>query len=158
MVVWTQPQFKKNYLILSKTSPLQMIDSLLIAVQVFSRSKLISLSLDEILLPRYVNWFTYFRGIPFRAKIAPFLFKTRELRFIRIPIEVNASRCLLYVIQSRICSGSCIYEKCKIICVVWVCHSFSWISSTFCIFQHEKFYFIRFIGVRSTKSEQSINK
>ena len=45
-----------------------MINYQLIAVHAFSMCMLTSLSVDEILLPRYVNWFTNFRGLPCESK------------------------------------------------------------------------------------------
>ena len=41
------------------------------AVHTFSLHILTSLSVDEILLPRYVNCSTNFRGLPLKMKIAP---------------------------------------------------------------------------------------
>ena len=37
---------------------------------------LMSLSVDKILLLRYLNWFTDFRGLELRVKIAPFFLNT----------------------------------------------------------------------------------
>ena len=38
-----------------------------------SRIVLISLSVDEILLPRYVNWSTNVRGLPLNTGVVPFV-------------------------------------------------------------------------------------
>ena len=46
-----------------------------IAFKSVARRMLISFSVDEMLLPRYVNWSTYFRGLPRRAVIALFCLK-----------------------------------------------------------------------------------
>ena len=62
---------KKFCFILLASSDLHMIKSLLIAVHVFARHILISLSVDEMLLPRYVNLTTDFREPPFREEMAP---------------------------------------------------------------------------------------
>ena len=48
-----------------------MIDNLSIAVNAFDRCILTSLSVDEILLPRYGNLFTNFRGQPLKVEVAP---------------------------------------------------------------------------------------
>ena len=46
-----------------------------IAVPIFAWRVLISFSVNEILLPRYVYWFTNFKGLPLRAEMAPFYLK-----------------------------------------------------------------------------------
>ncbi len=52
-----------------------MINNLLIAVHVFALRTLRSLSVDEMLLPSYVNSPTYFSGQPNRVEWAPHLLK-----------------------------------------------------------------------------------
>ena len=42
-----------------------MIDNLSIVTHTLSKHMLISISVDQILLPRYMNWSTNFRGLPF---------------------------------------------------------------------------------------------
>ena len=51
-----------------------MIDNLSIAVHSSSRHMLTSLSVDKILLPRYVNISTNFRGLPFKVEMYSVLF------------------------------------------------------------------------------------
>ena len=51
-------------------SDFYMVVNRLIAIHALPICKLISLSVDEILLPRYVNWSANFRGLPFNKKIA----------------------------------------------------------------------------------------
>ena len=53
---------KNNHFILSERSDFHRIDNLLISDHAFSIHMLILLSIDEILLPRYVKWSTKFRG------------------------------------------------------------------------------------------------
>ena len=48
-----------------------MIDNPSIAVHALARRALSSLSVDEILLPKYVNLSTNLRGPPFRVEMAP---------------------------------------------------------------------------------------
>ena len=48
-----------------------MIDNQSIAVHVSTMHMLISLSVDVIMLPRYVNKSTNFRGWPFNVKMVP---------------------------------------------------------------------------------------
>ena len=52
--------WKKSRFILSERSDFYMIDNLSITVHAFTRRMFISLSVDEILLPRYLNWSTNF--------------------------------------------------------------------------------------------------
>ena len=71
-----------------------MIDNLSIGVHAFALHMLTSFSVDEILLPRYVNWSINFKGLPLNGG-GFFLFKTHELCFICVYVAVNAIYCLL---------------------------------------------------------------
>ena len=51
-----------------------MIDNLSIAIHALLMRMLTSLSVDEILLLRYVNWSSYFRGLPFYGEMVLSLF------------------------------------------------------------------------------------
>ena len=68
-----------------------MIDNLSIVVHAFTEHMLTSLSIEEILLPRYVNLSTNLRELPFRVEIAPSHLK-HMYYFICIHVEAN---CLL---------------------------------------------------------------
>ena len=59
----------------TEESDFHMMDDQSIAVHAFTRSMLTSLSVDEILLPRYVNWSTYLRGSLLKVEMAPFCLK-----------------------------------------------------------------------------------
>ena len=48
-----------------------MFDNLSIAVRAFHLRILTSLSVDEILLPRYTKWSSYFRGLSFNVEMSP---------------------------------------------------------------------------------------
>ena len=48
-----------------------MIDNMLIAAHAFSMRMMKLLLVDEILLSKYRNWFTGFRGLPFNVYINP---------------------------------------------------------------------------------------
>ena len=62
----------KNYLFsLSVRSDFHMPDNLFIAYHVFPIRVLTSLSVDEILLSRYVNCSTGFRGLPSSVEMSP---------------------------------------------------------------------------------------
>ena len=67
----TTAAWKKLHFILSVRSYFHMIDSLLIAVQDFVSHMLISFSVDETLLPRYVNLSTHLRGVPSSVEMSP---------------------------------------------------------------------------------------
>ena len=52
-----------------------MINSLSTALHAVHRRMLTSLSVDMILLPRYVNYSSYFRGLPLKLVMARSCFK-----------------------------------------------------------------------------------
>ena len=64
--------WKKLHFILSDNSDFPMIDNLSIAVHTFTSHILMSFSVDEMLLPRYVNLSTNFREPLFNMEISPF--------------------------------------------------------------------------------------
>ena len=63
-----KPVFIFLFFILLYRADFHKIDYLSIAVHIFTRQMLISLSVDEILLPRYLNLSTNFRGLPLRVE------------------------------------------------------------------------------------------
>ena len=78
----------KNYsFILSDRSDFHVVDNLSIVFHALPMHLLTSLSVVEILLPRYMNWSSNFQGLPFRT--SPFWFN-----------HMN-SRCLLQAMQQR---------------------------------------------------------
>ena len=61
-------------------SDFPMIDNLSIAVHAFPMHILISLLIDEILRPRYVNWSINFRGLPRKVEMVPIsVFRLRPM-------------------------------------------------------------------------------
>ena len=52
-----------------------MVDNLSVAFHVLPLSMLISLAIDEILLPRYVNWSTNFKSLSLEQGMVPFFSK-----------------------------------------------------------------------------------
>ena len=62
----TATTWKKSCFILSERSDIQMTDNLLIVIHIFANHISISLSVDEILLPRYADLSTNFRDLPLR--------------------------------------------------------------------------------------------
>ena len=67
----TGTAWKKSHFILSNWSNFHITDNLSIVFHAFTSHMLTSLSVDEILLPRYENWSTNFRGLPLRVEMAP---------------------------------------------------------------------------------------
>ena len=65
-----------------------MIDNLSIVVCAFPMHILTSLSVDEILVSKYVNQCTNFRGLPLKVEMAPSYFKF-------IHVKANAFCCFL---------------------------------------------------------------
>ena len=62
---------KNSNFISSEESDSCMVVNQSIALHVFPTRMLTSLSVDEIWLPRYMNWFTNFRGLPVNEEIMP---------------------------------------------------------------------------------------
>ena len=83
----TATALKKFGFILSVRSDFHLIDNLSITFYTFTKCMLTSLSVDEVLLPRYVDLSMSVDG--------SFMFKTYILCFICMHIEANASNCLL---------------------------------------------------------------
>ena len=62
----------KNFCFIQSEKPdFNIVYSLSIVVYALPMHMLTSLSVDEILLARYVNWSTYFRGLPLDEEMAP---------------------------------------------------------------------------------------
>ena len=81
--------------ILSEGSDFYMVINLSKAVHAFPMHMLILLSVDEILLLRYINWFTNFRGLLFNEKIAP-----SWLKYIDYFLSSCRDQCLLIIWQT----------------------------------------------------------
>ena len=71
----TTAAWRKLSFILSDRSDFHVINNLSIAVDTFASRILMSLSVDETLLPRNVNLSTNFREPPFSEEISPFPLK-----------------------------------------------------------------------------------
>ena len=63
--------WKKLRFILSVRSDLYITDSLSIAVHAYASNVLMSVSIDEILLPRWLNLSTSFREVPLSVEMSP---------------------------------------------------------------------------------------
>ena len=69
-----------------------MTDSLSVAVHDFTSHVLMSFSVDETLLPWYVNLSTNFREPPFSVEMLP-LIKALVLYFVCVDMEAYATSC-----------------------------------------------------------------
>ena len=69
---------KKYHFISSERSDTHMIDNLLIRVHAFILRMLTPLSVEEILLPKCVNYSSNFRGFLFKVESAVFVLNTRN--------------------------------------------------------------------------------
>ena len=87
-------------IIACKNSPLILSDNLPIAFHTFIRRMLISLSVDKILLPRYQNWSTNFRGLPLRVKLCLYC-----LKHIHSVLFAFMLRPMPLAAYSRLCPG-----------------------------------------------------
>ena len=67
----TATAWKNSRFILSEKSDFHIVDNLSIAIHCLPMCMLTSLSVDEILLTRYINWLTDFGGLPFNEEIEP---------------------------------------------------------------------------------------
>ena len=89
----------KNPFIILDRSDFHMIDILSIAIHTFSKCILTSLSVDEILLPRYVNLFTNFIGLTCIVKMAP-----SHLKLLKTVLFAFTWRPMPFTACCRLCS------------------------------------------------------
>ena len=120
--IGTTTAWKNSCFISSKKSDFYIVNKLSIAAHTFSMFILTLLSVHKILLPKYMNASTNFRGLSFNVKMAPFWLK-HEFYFMWVHIETNFTFCLLQAIQQRNGLSSCICEKHKIIHIVLYSHN-----------------------------------
>ena len=87
----TPTAWKNSRFILSDWSDFQIVHNQLIAAYVFPMCMLVSLSVDEIWLPKYMNWPTNFRGLSFKEMATSWL-KTHQTscrdRYLFLPAPV----------------------------------------------------------------------
>ena len=76
-----------------------MFNNLLIGMNVFARCKFMSLSIDEMLLLRYINLSTNFREMSFSEDL---------LSFVCIEIDINTCCCLLQTMLEQFLLRRCI--------------------------------------------------
>ena len=81
--------WKNSYFISSAKLDFLIISALAINDYGFPMCTLTLISVDEILLPKYVEWSTNFRGLPYYPYMTLFGFKILELCFIWDHAEVT---------------------------------------------------------------------
>ena len=116
----TPTAWKKARLILSE---IILVDNMSIAVLAFPMEKLTSLSVDKILLPRYVKWSKHFRGLSFNVEMVPSFLKNTWTQFYLSSCMVSVSFSLFQAMQQGFCLSRSIFEKRSIICVVCIRNS-----------------------------------
>ena len=82
---------KNSHFILSARSDFHMINNLSIAIHAFPMYILTLLSVDEILLPRYVNWSINFKDLQSSVEMASFCLKHSTLFYL----SSRTGQCLL---------------------------------------------------------------
>ena len=92
----TATSWKNSSFILSERLDFHMLDNLSIAAHDFPMRILTSLSVDEILLSRYRNWFTNFRDLPINEELAPSWLQTCTLFYLRSRRGQYTSMCPIY--------------------------------------------------------------
>ena len=125
---------KKSCFIALERSNFHMIDNLSIAVHTFAVHMLTLLSVDEILLPKYVNRPTNFRSLSLKLVMAPSYLKHVIFVLFALMLAAITFFCLLQAMQQEFNLGRWIFEKRLIINVVCVYLSFSRISSALVFF------------------------
>ena len=123
---------KKLCFILSNRFDFHMIENLLMAVDAFASCILMSVAVDETLLPRQVNLSIDFRKPPFRVEIIFDL--TTCTSFVCFHMETNATCCLLLNMLQGFGLGRCICKNRYIICVVCIWNSLCEVSPASCRF------------------------
>ena len=83
--------WKKYHVILLEWFDFVMVDNQLIAIQAFPIRMLTSLSVNEILLPSYVKWYTNSRSL-FNVEMAP-----SSLKHINSVLSENNASCCLFL-------------------------------------------------------------
>ena len=130
--IGTASAWKKSCFILLERSDFHMIDNISIAVHAFSVQKLTLLLVYEILLLRYVNCSTNFRGLPLKVEMAPCL------RYIKSVLFAFMLRPMPPAAWYKLCSWDLawvgVFVRTTRSYTNLYCHSFYGILSAFCLF------------------------
>ena len=129
MVELTKPQLAKKlrFILLDKID-FHMINNLSIAFHAFTRHILMSLSVDEMLLLRYVNLPANSRELPLRLEMSPCL------KHINSILSAFTSFCLLQTMQQRFSLDRCICKMHKFSCLICIHNSFCRVLSASFLF------------------------
>ena len=108
---------------ISDSSNFRITDILLIVVHAFTTCILISFSVYETLLTRYVNLSTSFREPRFSVEMSPLWLKYMSSVFVCIHVEAYVPCCPLQTMQLGFGLSGCTCNKCYVINVVNVRNS-----------------------------------
>ena len=79
----TSTTWKKSRFVLSERSDFHLIENLSRAVHAFAIRMLTSISVDDMLLPRLVNWSTYCKSLLLKVETIPSCLKHMNLFLLR---------------------------------------------------------------------------
>ena len=91
--------WKNSCFISSDRLDFNVIDNVFIAIYAFPIRIFSSISVNEILLPRYVKWLASFIGLPFHMEISPFCLKHMDSVVFKF-----ASKPMLLATCNRLCN------------------------------------------------------
>ena len=106
-------QFRRISALFYRKSDFHIVINLSIAIRAFFMHILTYLSVDEILLLRYMNWSTNFRSSPFSEEMAPSWLKHMNCVLVCFHIQTNISCCLLQVMKQWFSLSRYICRLCK---------------------------------------------
>ena len=134
-----------------------MTDSLSIAIHAFARRVLMSFSVDETLLPKWVNLFPSFRDPPFCVEMFPFWFWLKHMYSV---LSALTWRPMLFAaFLSRDSAWAGVFARSTISSVlsvsVFVCVGFRLLLAFVSV---KPFSLIKSIDVRSAQSMQNLNR
>ena len=145
----------KSCFILSNRSEFDMINNLSIGLHAFARHMLTPLSVNEMLLPRYMNWSTNSRGLPLRVEMVPFYLKHMySVLFAFTSRLMPPTACSRLLRRDSVWAG--VFPRNTRSSVSLIISAGYHLPLIF--FNVKQIFFIRSIDVQSTKSRQSINK
>ena len=134
ILVWIQQLLRRSFVLFYRidTNSLWSVSCLPIAFKTFARRMLITLPVDQMLLPSYVNSSTNFKDLPPRVDM---FFYFLSLKYMSSVLFRFKYRPVFPTVCSSLCSlGLCIYDKYLIVCEVCIRQYFGGVfssSSTF---------------------------
>ena len=106
IVVLTWVQFWRIRVLIYPRSYFYIVDNLLIAVDALTIRMLSSLSLDKILLLKFINWSTNFRGLPINDEMTPLL-----LKYMNSVLSEFTQRLTPLAAFSKLCSRNAVIAR-----------------------------------------------